>query len=117
MSAVDLDITIEKGTTFKYSLAFMNSDSTPIPLIGYSAKMQLRLKPSTVAILAEYTTANGKITINEPAGKINIYVPATETNTYTWIDGVYDLVIISPDGEVTRLLKGAVTVSPNVTRL
>ena len=116
MGAAHVDLEIEKGTTFKYSLAYLNADNTPIPLTGFTARMQIRQKHASAAALADYSTANGKITLNEAEGKIFIKVPASETE-YTWVDGVYDLVIISPQGEVTRLLEGAITVSPNVTKI
>lgn len=117
MAAAQSDLEIEKGTTFKYSLAYLNSDDTPILLNGFTAKMQIRTKHASAATLAEYTTENGIITISPAEGKISIKVPATETNSYTWVDGVYDLVIISPQGEVTRLLMGTISVSPNVTKI
>lgn len=117
MSAAQYDIQIEKGTTFKYTLTYTDSTNTPINLTGYTAKMQIRKQYISAEFLTELTTANGKITINGTQGKILLNIPAQETDDFMWTDGVYDLVIISSSGEVTRLLEGGVSVSQNVTAL
>ena len=115
MSAAHYDMEIEKGTTFKYTLSYTDSTNNPINLTGYTAKMQIREQYISSEILAELSSANGKITINGTQGKILLNVPAHETDDYIWMSGVYDLVIISSGGEVTRLLEGGVSVSQNVT--
>jgi hypothetical protein len=39
-----------------------------------------------------------------------------DTGAIDWDGGVWDLEIVHPGGEVTRLAQGSVSVSPEVTR-
>lgn len=117
MSAVQQDITIEQGATFQLELIWKNPDTTPINLTGYTARMQVRKKHADTVKVLDLTTQNGKIIITPLLGKINVTVPATETDDITIKTGVYDLELESSTGIVTRLIEGGVTVSPEVTRV
>jgi hypothetical protein len=78
--------------------------------------MQIRPSVPSATILADLTTENGGIVVDGPNGKFTITIAASATTLYTWSTGVYDLEIVSGTGIVKRLLKGTVTVDPEVTR-
>lgn len=84
----------------------------PESLAGYTGHMQIRSTTASAAALADYDT---EITIDPGNRLVSLVVPASETSTYTWDRGVYDLVITGLDGTY-RLVQGAVSVSPAVTR-
>jgi hypothetical protein len=102
-------ILIEAGTTWDPTLTLRDTTLT-----GYSARMQIRTPDGQ--LLEELTTENGKITIDGPAGRIQLLLTDTQTSAYEWDTGVYDLELISPSGHVDRLVQGTVTVNPEVTR-
>lgn len=90
---------------------------SPLSLVGYSAKMQIRSKKDSTVVLAEYTTANGMLFISGSAGQVVIDVPGTETQNLV-ANGLYDLYVIDPGNPTKpiRVVEGNVLVNPSVTR-
>ena len=115
MAAGQYNINIEQGSTLDIPVVWKSSDGVPINLTGYTARMQIRRTKADPSILYELTTENGRLSIDGPQGKVTIRIPAADSAGFTWRRGVYDLEMVSGDA-VTRLLEGAVTVSPEVTR-
>lgn len=110
------DITINQGATFELSITWKDSAGTAINLTGYSARMQVRETYSSTSSILSLTSGSG-ITLGGAAGTIAILISATTTAALTApFSGVYDLELVSAGGVVTRLLQGAATVSPEVTR-
>jgi hypothetical protein len=112
-----LKFTIYQGATFRKRLRWSSkATGTPIDLTGCTARMQVRAEITSADILLELTTENGGITLGGAAGTIDLYVSDEATGAFTWDGGVWDLEIVHPSGEVTRLCQGSVSVSPEVTR-
>jgi hypothetical protein len=88
---------------------------TPVDLSGYSADMQIR--DSIGGTILDTTDAGGNISvsIDNTTKQIVIIIPAAATAAYTWNSGVYDLQMTDGSGNVTKILKGDVTVSDEVT--
>lgn len=84
----------------------------PVDLTGYTANLQIRAFPLSTTILYD---ASSNIVLGGTAGTITLDIPATATTTFTWWQGVYDLILTDSSGNVTRLLQGSVIVSPGVT--
>lgn len=117
MTATYLDITIEQGAKFERNIRVRNNDGTAKDLTGYSARMQVRSYVDSPTVLLEASTANGMITINNPAGIVTIEVGADTTTPLSWIVAIYDVEIFTVDpAEVIRILNGSVTLSLEVTR-
>lgn len=114
MPAGKLDLLIEKGATFRKTLLWKQGD-VPIDLTGFTARMYLRTTQDVLMIML--TTENGRITLeaNNTPGRIDLYIAADDTTPLTGISAKYDLELVH-DEEVTRLVQGAVTLSPEVTR-
>ncbi len=110
------DITINQGATFELTITYKDSAGTAINLTGYTARMQVRETYSSSSTVVSLTNGSG-ITLGGAAGTIAILISATTTAALTApFSGVYDLEIVTAGGVVTRLLQGAATVSPEVTR-
>jgi hypothetical protein len=110
------DITINQGATYELTVTWKDSAGTAINLTGYSARMQVRETYSSTSTIVSLTNGSG-ITLGGAAGTIAIAISATTTAALTApFSGVYDLELVSAGGVVTRLLQGAATVSPEVTR-
>lgn len=116
MTAAQRDITIEKGATFRYSLTWKDSDSVPVDLTGYTARMQVRRKVDSDDTLLDLSSSNGDITLGGSLGTIVIVASATDTAAIEGKVGVYDVEVESASGVVTRIIEGKVTLSPEVTR-
>lgn len=117
MSAVaSHDLTIPAGATYSQTINYKTgSPAAFVNTTGYTARMQLRTSYSAANASLELTTANGRISLTN-AGVITLALTATETAALAAGRYVYDLELVSSGGQVTRLLEGVVTVSPEVTR-
>lgn len=118
MSAGTYNFTIEQGTTFQQDF-YWSIASTPVNVTGYAARMMVR--PTVNAPdppLASWNTTNGRMTIGTSDGRFTIFLKDTDTAAITWTTGVYDIELVSPATTpvVTRILKGTITVDPEVTR-
>jgi len=116
MTAGAYNFTIEQGTTFVRHFVYKDSNGAVVNLTGYTARLQVRSYKESSVVLIEATTANGKLVITPTEGKITMTLTATELNSVTFDNAVYDLEIESNTGVVTRLLEGCVVNSLQVTR-
>lgn len=116
MAAGNHDLYIEQGVTFQYLITLKDEAGTLLPLPNHTARMQIRSSVAAPAKLHEMTTENGGITITNP-GLLRLYISAINTSGFQFTSGVYDLELVDTStGNVVRLLKGAVSVDPEVTR-
>jgi hypothetical protein len=87
----------------------------PVSLNGMTARMQIREKLTSTAILQELTTENGMIVITDLAKTIVLQIPAATTAAYTFKAGVYSLELISGT-TVIPFTHGNITLDKEVTR-
>jgi hypothetical protein len=120
------NITIEQGSTFLRLISIEEPDLTADPtgatfedyvLSGHTARMQIRRTIESDTAMISLTTENGGITINPGTPQNEIKLSITAANTATLLtSGVYDLEIIDSLGNVSKVLRGDVTVIPEVTK-
>lgn len=121
MIAGTYNILCEQGSTFSRTIALEQptfNDPTiyeVYPLIGHTARMQVRRTLESSTAMIELTTENGRIDISAEDGVINIMMTAEETAALT-SSGVYDLEIIDAADNVSRVIQGIFTLSLEVTR-
>ena len=116
MTAANYDLTVEAGATWNLILTLKN-DAVAVDLSNYTARMMVRPYASSPVLFISLTSAAlGGITLGGVAGTITIDRTATQTATYKFASGVYDIEIQSAGGTVTRIMEGVFTVSPEVTR-
>ena len=112
-----LKLTIYQGATFRKRLTWRTPSKAPIDLTGCTARMQVREDYESPLPLLEMTTENGGITIDPvEMGVLHLYISDADTAACLWGGGVYDVEVVHPGGDVTRLVQGSVSVSPEVTR-
>ena len=120
MGAASFDLAIEAGATYKLALTVKNGPSQQSPaldLTGWEPRMQIRRDAKALGVVLDCRPANDRIKVTDaPTGKILLNIPADDTARLDLEGAVYDVIITHTSGEVRRLLSGAVTVSPAVTR-
>ena len=89
--------------------------NAPVPLVGYTGRMQIRSSLTSDAIILELTSANSRILIDEVNDTITIFISATDTATLDFRSAVYSLELIN-GSEVIPFLTGSVTLEKEVTR-
>jgi hypothetical protein len=82
---------------------------TPVDMLGYTARMIVRDFNDT--ILAELTTENGGITIDNDAKTISLYL---ETTDMEWTRGQYDLEMIGPTDVTDTIFTGSFTLTKDI---
>lgn len=106
---------IFQGATFR-KLQRWRAGGFAVDFTGCTARMQVRSEVESPTVLLELTTENGGITLGGIDGTVALYVSATETAAIGWESGVFDMEIEWPGGDVSRIVQGSISVSPEVTR-
>lgn len=113
--AREFDLEVEQGSdkSFKFPVTDGVAD-IDLTQPGWSIRGQVRAKATATTVLHEWSNAVGNITLGN--GFFIVSVPHADSSAWKWTKAVYDMELTAPDGAVTRILKGAVAVSPEVTR-
>lgn len=111
------NLVCDQATTFNFQFVVQddqNGVTTPWNLTNYSATMTVRpfVGATTTTVVA--TTANGRIVLGGPQGRVTVTLDATTTGAITPARYAYDLVLDS-GSEVTRILEGLFIVTGAVT--
>lgn len=108
--ATKANLVIDQGSTFSTDLTLSDENGDPLYLNGYNANSQVRKWYSSVNAAATFTTF-----INVESAVITLTLTANQTSNLVAGRYVYD-VEINSGAEVSRIVEGIVTVTPQVTR-
>lgn len=124
MSAANLDITIEQGSTFSRTLIIKDSDGDPIDLTGESFAGQVRsvatsseIAGSFILTLLNQITNPGEVLWEmtaDAASDIPVSVQTKAAIKPTFY--AYDIERTLANGDKERIIFGVVSVMPEVTR-
>lgn len=123
MASAELNLTLDQGSTFRRVLTLKDLAGQPIDLTGRSARGQIRKRPSSSDLVAEFecsipTPANGQIVIQLPASTSSaISIPGASFTSPAIF--VYDVEVYYGSGDsevVDRILHGELRIVPEVTR-
>lgn len=112
IDANTLEISCVNGAAFKAGAAVLRYNA-PVDMAGYTARMKIKDKVGGT-VLAELTTANGRIVIDNVAKTIVREIPADVTAALAAKKGVFDLEMIQGT-YVTKIDSGTVTIANEVT--
>lgn len=107
-------ISIWAGTTYRRTITALSGGqgSAPRDLTGYAATLKMTPASGTPSVYT-LSTSNSQITLNGVQGLLTLYIPATDTATFTtWGGGSYQLVITASNGagDSDALLYGPVRI-------
>ena len=114
MPAASYNIHIEQGSTYLQTFIWKDSVGSPISLVGYTARMQIRPSIKSATVLIELTTENSGISFGGEMGTVEVNISATQTASLS-VSGVYDLELIQ-GSVISRFISGNVYLSEEVTR-
>ena len=123
MAAGIYNFTIEQGATFERIFKYKDSNGDPIDLSEASAlRMQIRetIGSENPITGGTFGLSGQGFTISAPAGQteqnqFTLTIPAASSSAYTFDRAVYDIELVN-QGVTTRLLKGKIKLSKEVTR-
>jgi hypothetical protein len=108
--AQKVNITIDQGSTFSTTCTINDSNGSPIDLSVYTGAAQMRKAYSSSNSTSFTVSANS-------IGIILMSMSANTTGNLTAGRYVYDIELTSTaNGNVTRMIEGIVTVTPQVTK-
>lgn len=111
-----MDLQMYQGKRFEQPV-IISENGAPKDLTGYTARMQVREFKDSATVLADYTTANGRLVIEPLEGKVTILVPGSVSAGYAWGDAFYDLEVVDGTGEPgPAVLAGRISLVREVTR-
>jgi hypothetical protein len=96
------NITIEKGTDFSKQFAILNSDGSAFDLSNYTFTAKLRKWGSSANPVSFATTYGSDATL----GKLTISLSDSITGILTSGRSIYDVLITSGVGTVTKVREG-----------
>ena len=108
--ATKANLVIDQGSTYSTDLTLTDENGDPLVLDGYTANSQIRKWYTSSNAAATFTTS-----MNVETGVITLTLTASQTSNLVAGRYVYD-VEISAGSEVSRIVEGIVTVTPQVTR-
>jgi hypothetical protein len=108
--ATKANLVIDQGSTFSTDLTLQDENGDNLNLVGYTANSQIRKWYTSVNAAATFTTS-----INTTSAVISLTLTANQTSNLDFGRYVYD-VEISNGSDVSRIVEGIVTITPQVTR-
>ena len=107
--ATKVNLVVDQGTTFTTSITFNDENGNTINFSTYSGSAQMRkhFTSSNSTSFSVSLTSNGIVTLS---------LTANQTGNLVAGRYVYDLEVTDQSNQISRLIEGIVTVTPNVTR-
>lgn len=116
--STELNLTIDQGSTWIKSITWQDSDGVAYDLSTWEARMMIRkhyADNDKNLPLVSLTDVDG-ITLGATTDNIVITIEDSVTENIPAATYYYDLELISPSQEVTKLLRGKAIVLAEVTR-
>lgn len=110
------DFTVPQGVTYQIKMRWTDGSGTPINLSGATVRAQLRLSYDTALEAIDCTIANGKAFLLSDGWYFGFNLLPADTLSIDATTYVYDLVVTTAGGDVTRAMQGKISLTPSVTR-
>lgn len=104
------NLCIAKGETWRQDFLRRIHD-VAVDLTGYTARLQFT-DSADGAVIADLTTANGKLTITALEGRISAVLTHTETRAITQDSAEYALLLKDAAGDRIKHIRGTVDFEP-----
>lgn len=104
------NLVVDQGATYNTTLTLTDENGEPLDLTSVTAASQIR-KSYSSSLAAEFTTS-----VNVAAGEVTLSLTANQTGNLVAGRYVYDVELTDASNNITRIVEGVVTVTPQVTR-
>ena len=108
--ATKANLVIDQGSTFSTDLTLTDENGDVMVLNGYTANSQIRKWYTSTTPAATFATS-----INVESGQITLNLTSNQTSNLVAGRYVYDVELVS-NSDVSRIVEGIITVTPQVTR-
>lgn len=109
--ALKFDVVIDQGSDYEVTFPVLDEAGDPQDLDGWAVRSQVRKLISDVELLHDFADQ-----LSLEGSDVLLAIPAAVSTSWAWTSAVYDVELVAPNDEVTRLVEGRVIVRPEVTR-
>ena len=109
--AIYSNLSVDQGSTFTVYIDVTDADGDSFDLTGYTVAGQIRKNYNSLTAVDFSATLH-----NASGGVIGLNLTDTQTDAMKAGRYVYDVEVVSPGGEKTRVVEGQVEVFAGVTR-
>lgn len=106
------NLSIDQGSDFQSVIYVETAEGTVANISGYTARGQVRKTYGSTTAVDFHTVIN-----NATGGRVSISLTKDQTAAMKAGRYVYDVEIVSSDGEVSRIVEGQIEITPRVTRI
>lgn len=112
-------LTLEQGTTLILDVVWHDPSGVVVDITGYEAKMHVVDSLSNREPLVEFSSTGGgstgtSLTVGTTNGTVTVGLTATASAALPFTEGVFEILVKSPGGVITALLKGTFTVNAGI---
>lgn len=118
-NTIGRDVTINEINSVNYGVYTSGgvlSWYEPVPLIGYTAQLQIRKNISSADIITELTSADGDIVFDNVDKTIQVKIAKEITRDFDFTTAVYSFELTDQDDNTVTFLQGNITLIKEVTR-
>lgn len=105
------NLTINKGSSYRITF-LLSKDGDPVDLAGYSLRGTIKPSSSSSTVWLNMTSANKLLKIDNSNSSIVMYLTESFTRSISSTFGVYDIELLTPSSEVSRIVTGLITFVP-----
>lgn len=108
--AVKANLVIDQGTDYSVSITVEDTTESVLDLTGYTGAAQMR---------KHYSSANAtsfSVSLGGVHGTVALSMNSTTTTSLPPGRYVYDVELTDGSNNISRIIEGIITVTPNVTR-
>jgi hypothetical protein len=103
---------IDQGSFFRTYVTVSAANGTPLELTNYTVASQMRKSYQSS------TAYNFTSSISSPIqGRVRIELSSEQSRVIPAGRYLYDIEVLSPSGERTRVVEGIVTITPEITKI
>lgn len=102
------NLTINKGSGYKINFT-ISKDSSPVNLIGYALRGQIKSSATSSEVLLNMTSANLLLQINNETSTISMTIPESFTRRVSQVFAVYDIELLNSTEDAFKIISGIIT--------
>lgn len=115
---MQIDLTVQQGAKYQHTFTYVEVGASgvpaPVDLSGVTAKMQIRPHARSNTLLFDSQASN--FNIDPATGSVELVIDHTTTAALNFRKAVYAIELTLPNGDVERMVEGAVQLSFEVVR-
>jgi hypothetical protein len=105
------NLVVDQGSTFSTEITVATDGGSLLDLTGYTGAAQMRRHYSST------NSVSFAVTLGGTDGTVQLSLTSNQTTNLAAARYVYDVELTDGSGNISRILEGYITVSPNVTRV